>query len=209
MVTNEFASKIQKRAEADKWVPEDKYSVFNAYDSSNYKPHRDTFNFKYRVIKAAVELTNPSSIVELGTHNGAGANALLSGAKWMVRYTGYDSFGACKNEDGDHWDPLVLVKDMFRSRNYTNYHLEICDLRCLDRIERGEFVYVDAGHDYRNAFQDLVMALQSDPKWILFDDYNGEETRLAADDFLKNFQSDISGTCFVNNCSGSLLIEMA
>lgn len=209
MDTAEIAKKVKAMADADTWQPEEKYSVFNAYDASNYKPHRNEFNLKYRVIKCFVELLEPGSIVELGTHNGAGTNALMTGAKWSVPYTGYDSFGACKNESGDDWDPLVLVKDLFRFKKFNNYHLEVCDLRCVDEIARGHLVYCDAGHDYRNAFQDLLLALHSEPKWILFDDYNGSETKMAADDFVKNFAGNISGTGFVDNCSGSLLIELA
>ncbi len=209
MDIEQIVALIQETADNDTWVPDEEFSVFNQYDRSYYCENREAFTHKYRVFKAIANVLQPDHIVELGAHGGSGADAYLTGVNYQARYTGYDSFGPAQDEDGGLWVPDEICQKIFKSRDYNRYNLITCDLRNIERIAAGDLVVVDAGHDYRNAYQDLILALKSQPEFIHIDDYCGTDgVSLAVDDFAKNWAENIDGFGFIQHVSGSALIKM-
>lgn len=200
---------IQETADNDTWVPDEEFSVFNQWDKSYYIADREKFTHKYRVFKAITTVLKPDHIVELGTHAGSGADAYLAGVDYQARYTGYDSFGTAYDETGQPWEPADRCKLLFAARGFNRFNLVTCDLRTVDQIAPGDLVVVDAGHDYRNAYQDLLLCRKSEPAYIHVDDFPGNgEVRMAVEDFIQNYKDSVEGMGFVNHTSGSALIKM-
>ena len=154
-----------------RWEPHPRFSVFTQYDQEYYIARKDIFLHKYRSFYAVSKTIRPSSIIELGTSAGSGADAYLSAAP-TATYIGYDSFG----KDIHHlhqteWDPYEIATQLFDSRGFTNYQLIQTDLRKLERLPfRSDLVVVDAGHDFENEYADLKLALTAEPVFIFVDD---------------------------------------
>lgn len=207
MVTKEFAKKVAEKSQADTWVPAREHSVFGGYDASYYEANRGAFIHKYRVIKNATALLEPESIVELGSSHGPGTNAMLTGVDWKATYVGYDSYGPTTNEQGEPWDPVVIMKSMFQANNFERYNLEMCDLRQVESIPSADLCFVDAMHDYRGCYQDTLLAIRAKCKHILIDDYHGEEVKFAVEDICNNYRDEVRQVCYLEHLSGLVLLE--
>ena len=209
MDIDEIGKLIESAAQSDEWVQDEKYSVFAQRDAHYYLKKKEQFEHKYRTFKAITNILRPATIIELGTHAGSGAEAYLSGVGYDAHYTGYDSFGIARFDDGFDWDPRQRCIDMFRDRDYDAYKLIQCDLRDVREIPYADLIVVDAGHDYRNAYQDLLLALRSKPLYIHMDDYNGEDAQNAVRDILMNYPNLIEGMTRIDQWSGSALLEVS
>lgn len=200
---------IQETADNDTWVPDEEFSVFNQWDKSYYIADRERFTHKYRVFKAITTVLKPDHIVELGTHGGSGADAYLTGVDYQARYTGYDSFGTAYDENGEPWEPADRCKMLFAARGFNRFNLVTCDLRVTDCVAAGDLAIVDAGHDYRNAYQDLILCARTEPDYIHVDDFPGNgEVHMAVEDFIKNYRDSVDGMAYISHISGSALIRM-
>lgn len=207
MDIEQLAALIQETADNDTWVPDEEFSVFNQWDKSYYQGHRDGFTHKYRVFKAITSVLKPEHIVELGTHGGSGADAYLTGVGYQARYTGYDSFGTAYDENGEPWEPAERCKMLFAARGFNRFNLVTCDLRNLDEVVPGGLAIVDAGHDYRNAYQDLLLCYRSKPDYIHVDDYSND-VEVAVRDFIQNYRHKVSGVGLISHINASALIQM-
>lgn len=207
MDINKLIERIIAAAEQDTWVPEEEYSVFTQWDKEYYCAQREKYTHKYRVFKAISSVIQPSSIVELGTHGGSGADAYLSGVDYNASYIGYDSFGIGHYKNGDEWDSADRCKLLFEARKFDRYNLIQCDLRQVDKIDSADLAIVDAEHDYRNCYQDLLLCLNSQPRYIHIDDYPGD-IRFAVEDFVKNYRGNVVGYGYIPHVCGSGIIKM-
>jgi len=209
MDIEQIVALIQETADNDTWVPDEEFSVFNQWDKSYYIADRERFTHKYRVFKAITSVLKPDHIVELGTHGGSGADAYLTGVDYQARYTGYDSFGTAYDEDGNPWEPADRCKMLFAARGFNRFNLVTCDLRLTDRVAAGDLAIVDAGHDYRNAYQDLILCARTEPDFIHVDDFPGNgEVHMAVEDFIRNYRDSVDGMAYISHISGSALIKM-
>lgn len=210
MDIKELCKKISSVAEQDTWIPEEEYSVFNQWDKEYYCSQREDFTHKYRVFKAISSVLQPGSITELGTHGGSSADAYLSGVNYNASYTGYDSFGTAYDKDGNPWEPADRCKLLFQARNYDRYNLVQCDLRQIEKVAHADLAIVDAEHDYRNCYQDLLLCLESQARYIHIDDCPGHNNlvQFAIEDFAKNFKRNVVGYGFIPHVCGSGLIKM-
>lgn len=202
------ASEIETIAALGDWTQDEHYSVFAQPDRDYYESQRSHFEHKYRTLRAIAMVMKPRTIIELGTHAGSGADAYLTGVGYDAHYTGYDSFGIAHLPDGGVYDPLLRCRRMFRDRGYEDFNLVTCDLRDMREIPAADLVCVDAGHDYRNAYQDLLLAMRSGSRWIHVDDYHGEDVRNAVRDMTMNYPDKFSGLAEVKQWSGSVILEV-
>lgn len=211
MDIKDLCNKISSVAEQDDWIPEEEFSVFNQWDKEYYCSQREEFTHKYRVFKAISSVLQPRSIVELGTHGGSSADAYLSGVDYNATYTGYDSFGTAHDKDGNPWEPADRCKLLFQARKFDRYNLVQCDLRNETKVASGDLAIVDAGHDYRNCYQDIMLCYRSGARYIHVDDYPGyqNEVQLAVEDFVKNYSNRVSGFDYIHTMSGSALIKIS
>mgnify|MGYP001140518365 CR=1 FL=1 len=141
----------------------------------------------FSIFKELIQEINPSTIGEIGCHNGRTAIQLcycaLETHNNNVHYTGYDAFddigkeeskyqefngkGIGRESEARRW--LSKVKKRFHNRfdfnlikGYTNQ--TIVTPVCFD------FVYIDAGHSYESVLHDWNMVNES--KLIVFDDHH-------------------------------------
>jgi hypothetical protein len=210
MDINELIERVVAVAEQDTWIPEEEYSVFNQWDKEYYCSQREEFTHKYRVFKAISSVLQPGSITELGTHGGSGADAYLSGVDYNASYTGYDTFGMAHDKDGNEWPPADRCKLLFEARKFNRYNLIECDLRQIEKVAHADLAIVDAEHDYRNCYQDLLLCLESRPKYIHIDDYPGQNNLVhnAVEDFAKNYRENVAGYGYIPHVCGSGIIKM-
>ncbi|HKQ99902.1 MAG TPA: hypothetical protein VJT09_04465, partial [Pyrinomonadaceae bacterium] len=207
----EFRSRFEQNLQNCQWEPHPVYSVFTQYDQQYYLDRSEVFLHKYRSFYAVSKTIRPKRILELGTSAGSSADAYLS-ASPRASYVGFDSFGKDFNHVRQEiWDPLEIAKKLFALRGFKNYELIQLDLRRLDRLPRqGDFVVVDAGHDFDNQYADLKLALTANPLFIFVDDAEGEDgVKLAVDHFLDN---DVRGlvdyTVAIDYQGGGLVIKL-
>jgi len=204
--------KIQAEADLSDWMPEIKYSVFNQPDKDFYYSKESCFLRKYKVFRAITKVLNPASIIELGTCAGSAADAYLSGVQYKSFYTGYDSWpmAAPFYEKGikKDWDRHSLCESLFADRNFKEYKLIKKDLRLLRKIEKAEFVAVDALHDYRNCYQDLNLALTARPKHILVDDSKGEDVNNSIFDWCKDNRKFVKTCDEIEHINGACVITL-
>ena len=208
MDIDELVTEIEAISMDTSWTQDEQYSVFAQPDKSYYLDQRERFEHKYRTFRAVSMVLRPKVIVELGTHCGSGADAYLSGVDYGAHYIGYDSFGVVEVDGFGVYDPQKRCRDMFRARGYDDFNLITCDLRDVRTTPKADLFCVDAGHDYRNAYQDLLLALRSGSRWIHADDYCGNELRLAIRDITMNYADHFSGMAEIDQFSGSLLLEV-
>jgi len=207
MDIKELCKQISSSAEQDTWIPDEEYSVFNQWDKEYYQSERENFTHKYRVFKSIASALQPSSIIELGIHGGSGADAYLTGVDYNATYVGYDNFGTAHDADGNPWEPADRCKLLFQARKFERYDLVQCDLRQIEKVAHADLAVVDAMHDYRNCYQDLLLCLDSQPKYIHIDDYPGE-LQFAVEDFARNFKENVVGYGYIPHVCGSCIIEM-
>lgn len=165
--------KIENEIRTCDWLPHDIYSVFTQYDKSFYLSRKNEFMRKYKTFYAITKILQPKSIIELGCCAGSSGDAFLSAVP-NAYYLGVDIFGKGTGEDGQLWDSLEIIRKLFKERKYKNVNFLKEDLRKIVRLPvRSEFVFVDALHDEKNAYQDMLLALTAYPKWIFIDDTVG------------------------------------
>ncbi|MDT4965626.1 MAG: hypothetical protein QOJ64_363 [Acidobacteriota bacterium] len=205
-----FEKSFYRNLSACRWEPHPLFSVFTQYDQEYYIERKDDFLHKYRSFYAVARTIRPSSIIELGTSAGSGADAYLSAAP-TATYVGYDVFG----KDIHHlhqteWDPYDIATRLFDSRGF-NYQLIKTDLRKLERLPfRSDLVVVDAGHDFENEYADLKLALTADPFFIFVDDSDDAgAAELALQRFLgEDLKNRVDYTVRVYYQGGGLVIKL-
>lgn len=201
---------ILKALESCDWTPEGKFSVFGQYDKEFYLERKEGFEHKYRLLWAIANTLEPEKIVELGSHAGAGADAMMLGAPGAY-YVGYDLFGV-HDEPDYYWDPKSRLEEMMEHRGRVwdvNFHCHQVDLRRVSWVESGDLLVVDAQHDRLSALLDTKLALDASTKWILVDDYYGEGVRQGVENFLQMFGSRIKGQLFLDQINGYLLLDVS
>jgi predicted O-methyltransferase YrrM len=207
----EFQRNFLLNLETCKWQPHPLYSVFTQYDQDYYLEQQTAFLHKYRCFYAVSKTIRPKMIIELGTSAGSSADAYLSAAP-TAAYIGFDSFGKdvhCKSQTV--WDPYEIAKKLFASRGFKHYELIKVDLRTLNRLPcSGDFVVVDAGHDFENEYADLRLALTAGPRFIFVDDADGEDgVQLAIHRFLSEDLFDrVDYTVHIDYMGGGLVIKL-
>jgi Mannosyltransferase putative len=164
----------------------------------------ELFEEKYRMFWSVTRTVQPKSMVELGVLDGRSADAMLSGCPDM-EYLGLDRWQYDEDFDGERW-----VSEIFKDRGYKSAKLVRCDFRDLSSLEKAEFVHVDGDHDYHNERRDLELALTASPKWILIDDYRGQEGEFAAaTEFCDKWAKLIIATITIEYChGGGLLVKL-
>tara|TARA_S200002703_G_scaffold141462_1_gene133358 strand:+ start:501 stop:1133 length:633 start_codon:yes stop_codon:yes gene_type:complete len=204
--------KIQQEADLSDWMPEIKYSVFAQPDKEFYYEHEQGFIRKYKVFRAISKILKPKKIIELGTCAGSSADAYLDAVNWKVFYHGYDLWDtpAPYTENGElkKWDTFAICKDLFAARKYTNYKLNKTDTRDLRLLPSSDFVAVDAAHDYRNAYQDLILAYTARPKYMLVDDTVGYEVRQAVEDWTHVNADKVESVDYIEHINGACIITL-
>ena len=206
-----FRNAFGRNLQACKWEPHPLYSVFTQYDQDYYLNQKDAFLHKYRCFYAVSKTIRPKRILELGTSAGSSADAYLS-ATPTASYIGFDSFGKVVHRVHQTvWDPFEVATNLFEARGFEHYELIRVDLRTLSRMPcQGDFVVVDAGHDFDNEYADLRLSLTADPAFIFVDDANGEDgVQLAIKHFLREDICDrIDYTVQIDYQGGGLVIKL-
>jgi hypothetical protein len=176
-----FRDAFRANLAACAWEPHPEYSVFTQYDQDFYLSLKEQFTHKYRCFYAVSKTVAPRTILELGAHAGASADAYVSAAPG-AEYIGLDQFeegvlrGAVHQVDQTPWRPKEVAERLFESRGFQNYRLIKADLRGLERLPaRADFVVVDAAHDFENEYEDLKLALTASPDYIFVDDSDDAE----------------------------------
>lgn len=202
-------NQIQETLAGCEWTPEGKYSVFGQYDKEFYLGRKEGFEHKYRLLWSIAHVLEPEKIVELGSHAGAGADAMMLGAPEAF-YVGYDLFGV-HDEPEYYWDPKSRLEEMMEARGRVweeKWRIHQADLRGLSEVESGDLLVVDAQHDRISALLDTKLALDASTRWILIDDYYGEGVRQGVEDFMAMFGPRIKGQAFLDQINGYMLLEV-
>lgn len=207
----EFEKAFDRNLRACTWEPHPQYSVFTQYDQEYYLEKRAAFLHKYRCLYAISKTIDPKILIELGTSAGSSADAFLSAAP-DASYVGLDSFGVDLHQiRRTIWDPYEIAMKLFAARGFNEYELVRVDLRSLKRLSRkGDFVVVDAAHDFENEYADLHLALTADPKYVFVDDAEGTDgVKLALERFLTTDISDrVEFAAPIDYEGGGLLIKL-
>lgn len=201
---------IQETLAGCDWKPEGKYSVFGQYDKEFYLERKDAFEHKYRLLWSISRVLEPEKIVELGSHAGAGADAMMLGAP-SAFYVGYDLFGV-HDEPEYYWDPKSRLEEMMEARGRIwgeEWSIHQADLRSLSEVESGDLLVVDAQHDRISALLDTKLALDASTRWILIDDYYGEGVKLGVDDFMAMFRHKVKGRLLLDQINGYMLLDVS
>lgn len=206
----EFRHNFLLNVENCKWEPHPLYSVFTQYDQEYYLSQQTAFLHKYRCFYAVSKTIRPKKILELGTSAGSSADAYLSAAP-TASYIGFDSFGKDVHRMSQMvWDPYEIATKLFASRRFEHYELIRVDLRTLNRLPcSGDFVVVDAGHDFENEYADLRLALTANPRFIFVDDAEGAGAQLAIKRFLnEDVRSQVDYAIHIDYVGGGLVIKL-
>lgn len=203
MTALEFDSRLISNFQNCQWIPHPKYSVFTQWDADHYLKQKDEFTRKYQWLWAISKTINPTLIIELGACAGSGADAYLS-ATPNAEYIGIDIFGRHQLPSG-LWDPQEVATDLLSEKGF-NFRLIQSDLREIKWLDHAELVAVDAAHDRESAYADLMLAMTSQPDYILFDDSDDNPG-------LRQFMNErtlgqIEFTVRVNYIGGGLIIKM-
>lgn len=187
-----FKEKFEQELSKCEWMPHKDYSVFTQYDKSYYLKSSEAFLKKYRTFYLVSKILKPKSIMELGCCAGSSGDAFLSAVP-EAQYLGIDIFGKGLGEDGKMWDSYEIIQKLFKDRKYKNVSFYKENLRKIVKLPiRSEFVFVDAMHDERNAYLDMILALTAYPKWIFCDDTVGQ-AGVAAKNFAIDHELRIDG----------------
>jgi hypothetical protein len=209
--SEEFSRDFERNLKSCRWEPHPLYSVFTQYDQDYYLRQKESFLHKYRCFYAVSKSICPKRIIELGTAAGSSADAYLS-ATPTASYVGFDSFGVDFNQAQQTvWDPREIATKLFASRGFKDYELIQLDLRTLERLPcKSDFVVVDAGHDFKNEYADLKLALTAEPLFIFIDDASGEDgVQVAIEQFLKEDINDrVDFIAYIDYQGGGLIIKL-
>jgi hypothetical protein len=177
-------------------------------DHSFYDKLKPAFTYKYKIFRAIAKILNPSTITELGTCAGSAIDAYNDGADNLTFYQGYDIFSVVTHEDtGRAWDIMERAELVLSTRGVP-HKLARVDLRTLSSVKSADLICVDAGHTYRDAYQDLRLAFRAKPRHVFLDDY-AYEVALAFEDIERGFMEQINATSQIDYiCGGGLLIEL-
>lgn len=192
MEATNFKSEILDIVEKDNWIPPTEFSVFSQHDASFYEKQREAFINKYRNLKAIAEVLKPTSITELGSFAAYGLFAYWSGFEGVESYVGYDIFPQVEDEKtGIPWD-IERAANRTAKATTVKCRFEKGDLRDLSSVEGSDLMVVDAAHEYRHAYRDLLLAFRSTPrsKVILVDDAAGEVGQ-AVDDIVLDYSEHV------------------
>ena len=209
MTLHEIRTQIIAAAKKTDWQPEHEFSVFNQYDHSFYDSQRRGFLWKYRIFFAVAAVLKPSTITELGTGAGSSFDAFNSGNK-LKGYTGYDMFPTVEHEDTkSSWSFHDRAREVTSKRQVPSKLIK-ADLRNLNEVEGADLIVIDAAQGYRNCYRDLKLAFNAKPrpKFILLDDYHGEQIAAfqdAEEDFA-GMVKDVARLDYV--CGGGLLVQL-
>jgi hypothetical protein len=207
----EFRRAFKRNLKTCNWEPHPRYSVFTQYDQEYYLRRKDAFLHKYRCFYAVSQTIRPKKIIEMGTAAGSSADAYLSAAP-TASYVGFDSFGKDLHRTNQTvWDPYEIATKLFASRGFNSYELIKIDLRTLSQLPcQGDFVVVDAGHDFENEYADLKLALTADPLFIFVDDTKGSDgVQLAIKRFLsEDVHDQVDYTVQIDYLNGGLVIKL-
>lgn len=209
MTLHETRNQILSTARKTDWEPDHEYSVFNQYDHSFYDSQRGDFLWKYRVLFAVAAVLKPETLTELGVGAGSSFDAFNAGNP-IKDYTGYDLFPVVEHESTkENWSFLARASEVTGKRG-VNARLVKGDLRNLKEVQGADLIFIDGGKGYRNSYRDLWLAFKATPrpKFILVDDYHGEQMP-AFQDVEQDFDGLVKDVARLDyTCGGGLLVEL-
>jgi hypothetical protein len=177
----------------------------------NFEPDSPFYLEQYRIGYACfkrevAKVLKPKIIVEIGIGVGIGALAMMDGSP-QSSYFGID------NDEADfpvspQIKPTQFVSGWMDAKSYI-FQIVTNDSQAMDKIPFCDLVHVDGDHRRESARHDVVLAWQSEAKWILCDDARDAEVvsgifeALALD--LK--RGSVDWAYFGDTWTGSILIR--
>ena len=163
---------------------------------------------KYEICKEA----NLSVIAEIGVRAGYSAYKFLEACP-TAKFYGFDNnqgkHRGAKDLKYHNWAKEVLREfNIFLRPDFDSLQQEYL----VDEdgnLLKADFVHVDADHSYEGCRHDLKLALKSDPKVILVDDYDYVySVKKATDEFVLEHSSVIKETKHIRDMRGQLFIYL-
>ncbi len=150
------------------------------YDKNETPNLRDSC---YDMFKEVLEISNPTDILEIGTHSGSGSLMLLSlsnanlssidiGHTWIGIDHGYLDWGLASMGEG-----LVKVFKTLHHFFPDRFRIFIGDSskeHTIDLVKEKKFqlIFIDGDHSYEGCKKDIETAIRLNIPYILLDDYN-------------------------------------
>lgn len=172
---SQFLNEFNKEIASCTYTMHPLYNVFNSFhDAKYYRARPAEFTYKYKVFATVAKVLQPSHIVELGACAGSSGHAYLSGAP-NASYIGYDLFNT---PDEKKYNPYAYAIAVLSTLT-KNFKVIRADFREMSVLPKADLVVVDGAHDYKNCYEDIVLAFTSRPEYIWVDDYNGYDVSQA------------------------------
>lgn len=116
-------------------------------------------------------LSRGRTVLELGAWKGRSTVVLSEAAAYVVSVDTHRGIAEVGGDDSLA-EYLASVRDL---PNVAIVVADWCDLSPL--LGHFDLVYVDGNHDLRSVERDTMIALERDPDWIAFHDWDFEEVR--------------------------------
>ena len=176
--------------------PDDLKKIQDDYDNWN-----KYYINKYNIIKKC----NPSVIVEIGVRAGYSAYTFMKACP-KATYYGFDA-----NKGTDSGADTLKYHDWALTL-LEGYNINIdpsCDTQFRETLNvTCDFIHVDGSHYFDEVKHDLDLAIKTNPKFILVDDYTYDKTpevRIAVDEWLSKRKYK---TIVIDDFRGEMLIEL-
>lgn len=164
----------------------------------------------FRTKNSIVELIKPKKVCEIGVRLGYGAYSFcLTKPDLFHGFDKPDLEGGAFISENPHDHVKKILEPLVEEVKITN--IDTNDLT-VDMMSKYDFIHVDAGHSYVDAYRDLGLAIQAclPGAFILVDDYDSlPSVKSATDDFVRHNEEKIDSVIYFQSLKGELLIKVS
>jgi hypothetical protein len=153
---------------------------------------------------AVAQILEPELICEIGISSGTSALAFLEGAP-DATYVGIDNGG----DAGRLGIDLTLhAEEQLTKKGYHKWGFRIQNSLSINYLESFNLFHVDANHEWKHCFHDVLLGLASQSEWILVDDARDSQVAGATlDAMFKHHPGSCEWAFFEDTWTGNILIH--